>query len=76
MQAKVRTIGSEAVADALDLFTKDVRKFFEQAYIVATIRAHHGDMGDEVQKTQEAREKARTAMKKLERLVTEELASL
>ena len=76
MQAKARTIGSQAVADALDLFTQDVRSFFVQAQIVAAIRASGVDMGDELEKTHEARKRARKAMEKLERLVSDELASL
>lgn len=76
MQSKLRTIGSTAVADALDGVTKAAREFFLSASTVQTIRTQGGQMGDEVTRMHEAREKAREATRELERLVSEELASL
>jgi hypothetical protein len=76
MQSKLRTIGSAAVADALDRFTKATRDFFIRATTVRAIRNQRGEMRDEVERMHEAREKAREAMQDLERLVSDELAGL
>jgi hypothetical protein len=76
MQAKLRTHGSRAVADALDEFLKDVRTFEIQVRTFRIVRDQQNDITDVVTKMNDARERAREAMRSIERLVSSELESL
>jgi hypothetical protein len=76
MQSKLRTIGSAAVADALDRLAKAARNFFVLASTVGTIRDQGGKFEGEIEQMLKAREEARAATLDLERLVSEELSSL
>jgi hypothetical protein len=72
----LHTFGSEAVADAYDEFVKAVRSFFYSAMTLRTIREQRGDAELPWKQMEEEREKVRAELKAIERLVSDELASL
>jgi hypothetical protein len=76
VQVKLRTHGSIIVGDAFDDFGAKATSFYLQAGVVKMLRDQHGAIGDEMTKLQSAREQVRDAMRVLEGLVSEELASL
>jgi len=76
MQAKLRTHGSTAVADALDELLSEVRTFEMHVNTFRAVRDQRVDIGDVVAQMNDARSRARDAMRNLERLVSTELESL
>lgn len=76
MPAKLRTHGSTAVADALDELLNEVRTFEMHVNTFRAVRDQPVDIGDVVAQMNDARSRARDAMRNLERLVSTELESL
>jgi hypothetical protein len=76
MPAKLRTHGSTAVADALDELLNEVRTFEMHVNTFRAVRDQRDDIGDVVAQMNDARSRARDAMRNLERLVSTELESL
>jgi hypothetical protein len=75
LETVLRTFGSEAVADAYEKLAKSLRDFFLQAN---TLRAMREQRAVELpwQAVEELRTKVRAELASIERLVSDELASL
>jgi hypothetical protein len=75
MNARLRTFGSPAVADAYEAFMDAIRGFWGYVMSLRMTR-DQGGANLPWQELQDARAKVREALSKLERLVSDELASL
>lgn len=79
MQVRLRTIGSGEVADAYEGFADAIRSFFRLVPTMRAIREHGEDAEEAVRvhtELEEARSNVRKTLRSLERLVSDELASL
>jgi hypothetical protein len=72
----LRTFGSQPVADAYEEFVKAVRSFFYDAMTLRTIRESRGDAKEPWERVEASRQTVRDELQAIERLVSEELASL
>jgi hypothetical protein len=75
LNAVLRTFGSKAVGDAYDEFAKSVRDFFVHAATMRTLREQNA-LNLPKEQLEETRTKVRADLAKIERLVSDELASL
>jgi hypothetical protein len=77
MQIRFATIGSRAVADSFLAFGDVLRDFWAHVGRMRNIREHGGgDLAEAATATEEARREVVAALRKTERLVSEELAAL
>jgi hypothetical protein len=79
MHVRLRTYGSPEVADAYDVFGEAIRSFFFHLPTIRADRAHGTDAAESVRLHKEfeaARVNVRKTLRSLERLVSDELASL
>lgn len=78
MQAQLGTHGSPAVSDAYREFSEAIRAFYERVNELRMLRAGHaeGSASDAAVRMQDARQNVREMLRKLERLVSDELAGL
>jgi hypothetical protein len=78
MEARLRTYGSREVADAYEQFGEAVKAFYGFAFSMRTIRDQGGtgDLVKAFEALRESRGHVRDALANLERLVSNELASL
>ena len=72
----LRTFASKAVADAYEEFVKAVRSFFYDAMALRAAREALGDARENWEQVEASRSKVRADLAKIERLVSDELASL
>jgi hypothetical protein len=78
MQARLGTHGSPEVANAYREFSDAIRDFFERVNEVRMIRQAFakGDLAESAGRMEDARRNVREMLRKLERLVSDELAAL
>jgi hypothetical protein len=77
MQARLAT-GSVAVSDAYRAFSEAIVEFFSRVNELQMLRQGHaeGDAGAAATRMEDARRHVREMLRKLERLVSDELAAL
>jgi hypothetical protein len=78
MQVELGTHGSPAVSDAYRAFSEAISEFFERVSELRMIMDHSatGDAGEAAGRMEAARRNVREMLRKLERLVSDELAAL
>lgn len=78
MQAELGTHGSTAVSDGYRAFSEAIQEFFDRVMTMRLIRdgSATGDLAARAREMEDARRSVREALRKLERLVSDELAAL